>query len=569
MEQWLCGGRVWIECTRDHHEYRYQQRALTNSAAMGEPLQQDIVIRTSAELAGAEAAAASLEKNIGRAKALGHEYGQMEKQLAQAKQAISDYQNNQPKDNPAEKIKVGHHELKMATKILKHELGEFGHFAHYVFNPWLLGFAAMTFATEKLREWNKKLNESLIQLHEDAIEVGSRRMRAYADATAKVRSEQRELSNQLRQTQDAQNLERLTRESEERKTLAEHIRSQRAALAELQFQQGKITKEELAAKTYAADEEKAKTEEEEAQRQANAKIDAEAAKAKYASDRLMNMPSQLDAEARATSKAQELTAAEEAKKKAEKDLAAARQDVTNSPEFHRISGERPAIDDEMYEENKELAMKEIENRHRLAEENEKRLVREKEAAEATAKLVGILNAELSTHAAAAKALDEAETARRANAEKQRAADASTRAAKYLADAIKGGGVAGEVADAAVARDIEIHQQNRRRHGLPGEVQDASTGQWRAARKGESPTGLTGQQTADENALRGQLDQFTPALQKEVLAALHMARENNKRFSQQILDALAMSANNHEQQAKIVQELTRKLQSTNAQLQSWQ
>src|SRR5689334_3890557 len=48
-------------------------------------------ISTPAELAGAEATAAALEKSIGAAKALDKEFGELEKQLAVARTRINEY----------------------------------------------------------------------------------------------------------------------------------------------------------------------------------------------------------------------------------------------------------------------------------------------------------------------------------------------------------------------------------------------------------------------------------------------------------------------------------------------
>ena len=58
----------------------------------------DILIKTRAELAGAEAAARALESQIGKAKALGQDYAHLETQLHKAQAAVKQFKDAQPKD---------------------------------------------------------------------------------------------------------------------------------------------------------------------------------------------------------------------------------------------------------------------------------------------------------------------------------------------------------------------------------------------------------------------------------------------------------------------------------------
>ncbi|MGA2556767.1 MAG: hypothetical protein ABSG04_10900, partial [Verrucomicrobiota bacterium] len=61
----------------------------------------DITIKTPTELAGAAAAAEALERDIGKAKALGQEFGALEAKLASVKTAVKQY-NDTHVDSVAE-----------------------------------------------------------------------------------------------------------------------------------------------------------------------------------------------------------------------------------------------------------------------------------------------------------------------------------------------------------------------------------------------------------------------------------------------------------------------------------
>ncbi|MCX6896276.1 MAG: hypothetical protein NTZ16_12425 [Verrucomicrobia bacterium] len=149
----------------------------------------NILIKTAAELAGAEQAAAALERDIGKAKALGQEYGHLEAKLKTARAAIAEYNTAQigvgkagveaataataatQADTEATKeAALGKHELKAALKVLGHEFGALKGITRFLFNPTTLGIFALYQAyeaihkmVEKSREWKETL-ESHVDL---------------------------------------------------------------------------------------------------------------------------------------------------------------------------------------------------------------------------------------------------------------------------------------------------------------------------------------------------------------------------------------------------------------------
>jgi hypothetical protein len=121
-------------------------------------------IKTPAELAGAEQAAKALESAIGKAKALGNEYGEMEKQLATARQRINEYKGTQEQATEKTKLFAQHTgELKKVAQELGREMPIVGLAIRALANPIgaALSVASIFFVTVKrhIDELNQKLDE--------------------------------------------------------------------------------------------------------------------------------------------------------------------------------------------------------------------------------------------------------------------------------------------------------------------------------------------------------------------------------------------------------------------------
>jgi hypothetical protein len=149
----------------------------------------DITIKTPTELAGAVAAAEALERDIGKAKALGQEFGALEAKLASVKTAVKQY-NDTHVDSVAEakageeaylkemealgqnadgskkaaegmeKLGLSHHQLHGVLSQLMPGLGQMATFLTSGFTA-AIGVALIAFAylNSKVQEFNKLLDD--------------------------------------------------------------------------------------------------------------------------------------------------------------------------------------------------------------------------------------------------------------------------------------------------------------------------------------------------------------------------------------------------------------------------
>jgi hypothetical protein len=87
----------------------------------------EIKIKTPTELAGAVACADQLERNIGKAKALGKEFGEMEEQLKNVKKSIADYDEAAAGGaEKSEKFGEKNRELREALRAVNEHIGNIG-----------------------------------------------------------------------------------------------------------------------------------------------------------------------------------------------------------------------------------------------------------------------------------------------------------------------------------------------------------------------------------------------------------------------------------------------------------
>ena len=131
----------------------------------------NILISTQAELAGAEQAAAALERDIGKAKALGKAYADQEAQLRRVRAAIEEAQAanlaagreanqfaEQDREN-TEHSTLGKHELKASLKLLGHEFSALKGITKFLFNPTTLGLFALYQAYELIKKMREAAQE--------------------------------------------------------------------------------------------------------------------------------------------------------------------------------------------------------------------------------------------------------------------------------------------------------------------------------------------------------------------------------------------------------------------------
>jgi hypothetical protein len=144
----------------------------------------DILIRTKAELQGAVDTAKSLEQQIGKAKALGKEYGNLEAQLVKVRSTIAEAKGreNELTDSFKDQAKhseflgLKHAQLHKVVHQLTEAFPEAGMAARAFMNPVLLAFTAAVAifakAKEKLAEWNAEMDEAAKKAAEADFQQG-------------------------------------------------------------------------------------------------------------------------------------------------------------------------------------------------------------------------------------------------------------------------------------------------------------------------------------------------------------------------------------------------------------
>lgn len=129
----------------------------------------DVLIRSKAELQGFKDAITSLEMQIGKSKALGKDYSDLQAQLDKAKASLADYSKTAVDSTNEElegtkKLTFSKHDLKLALHALGHEFSLVSGLARYVFSPtgWLIGGVLLvTKMIHSAREAAAKFRETL------------------------------------------------------------------------------------------------------------------------------------------------------------------------------------------------------------------------------------------------------------------------------------------------------------------------------------------------------------------------------------------------------------------------
>lgn len=236
----------------------------------------NILIKTAAELAGAEQAAAALERDIGKAKALGQEYTHLEAKLKTARASIEQFKASQigagtagveaaqaataatAADTEATKqATLGKHELKAAIKVLGHEFGALKGAAKFLFSPATIGifalyqaYEALHRAVEKAREWKETL-ESHIDLSGmvQPLGEGLKKIDEAKVKTAEFFSEFERRSKDTKGFKDKADeiIKQLQRVAEEEKKLADAEAKRELARLELLKATKKISAEDYEA----------------------------------------------------------------------------------------------------------------------------------------------------------------------------------------------------------------------------------------------------------------------------------------------------------------------------------
>jgi hypothetical protein len=121
--------------------------------------------------------------------------------------------------------------------------------------------------------------------------------------------------------------------------------------------------------------------------------------------------------------------------------------------------------------------------------------------------------------------------------------------------------------AAVDEMIVMHQRDRTKRGLKGQVYDATTGTWRNARRGEAPTALNEGQQGELNSAMGGLNAISAKDQNDILNALHLKRTPGKDFGTLVMEALTMTMGNVEKHTALLQQLIAQARSHSANIDS--
>ena len=174
----------------------------------------DFTLRTKAELAGAQQFAASLEMQIGKAKALGQDFSGLQQQLNQVNVSIKE--SSEKMEESGEASEFLHHNHR-ALHMLFHEMGResipaFGHALGGALmgplGPALALLSVLGYMKSAFEEWDKALDEAGesagqgnfaagIDAMNKALQEGQDKIDAYAEHIAKIALHERTIAEAL------------------------------------------------------------------------------------------------------------------------------------------------------------------------------------------------------------------------------------------------------------------------------------------------------------------------------------------------------------------------------------
>lgn len=224
----------------------------------------EIRITTPAELSGAIAVEQQLQRDIGKAKALGKEYSDLQTQLDRVRGVIDDYKKSHSKlDNLLDQTTLKHKELRKIILGLNSAIPGLGVLFQAAFSPIGAAISIAMIALEKFKDAMREWNEEMDRTAEEAAKPLSNRIDEIRRTTVETSVATAELTQRLREAGNSQKsfaqqmsetVEKLKSENSATQDLSNALQTKELAQLNLLHAAGLVSTTEYEARKFAIEE---------------------------------------------------------------------------------------------------------------------------------------------------------------------------------------------------------------------------------------------------------------------------------------------------------------------------